>query len=152
MASGWTNKGKYKVLGWALRAETPPGHLYIVLCTSAHAPDADHSPFSGLTEIADGDGYTTGGYELHRDSTDFDTWTQTDGSDIAFVQLKDLTWVASGGAIPVSGDGARWAVLTDDNATLNSREVYAYFDLVSDRSVSSGQSLTLQDTELRLTE
>jgi hypothetical protein len=152
MASGWTNKGKYKVLGWALRNETPPTNLKMVLCTSAAAPTVDQDTFSGLTEITAGTGYTTGGYTLSLNSTDFDVWTQTNSTDIAFVQLKDITWTASGGSIPNSGNGARWAVLTDDNATLNSREVYAYFDLVSDRSVSDGQSLTLQDCELRLTE
>jgi len=35
---------------------------------------------------------------------------------------------------------------------LGSRLVYAYWDLISDRSVVDGQTLTLQNCELRLTE
>ena len=54
--------------------------------------------------------------------------------------------------IPISGSGARSAVFTDDNVTIGSREVENYWDLVSDRSVSDGQTLTLQDCELRINE
>ena len=75
-----------------------------------------------------------------------------DASDYALLQIKDVVWTASGGPIPASGNGARYAVLTDDNVTQGSREVYFYWDLVSDRSVSSGQTLTLQDMETRVTE
>ena len=150
--SGWTNKGKYKILGWALRGETPPTNLYVALVTSAVAPTADTNTKSELTEIANGNGYTTGGYQLTRNATDFDVWTEVDASDYALLQIKDVVWTASGGPIPASGNGARYAVLTDDNVTQGSREVYFYWDLVSDRSVSSGQTLTLQDMETRVTE
>jgi hypothetical protein len=150
--AGWTNKGKYKVLGWALRAETPPTNLYLALVTSATAPSADLNTLGQLTEIAAGNGYTTGGYQLTRNATDFDTWTETDASDLALVALKDIVWTASSGSIPASGGGARYAVLTDDNVTVGSREVYFYFDLVSDRTVSDGQTLTLQDCTIRATE
>jgi hypothetical protein len=61
-------------------------------------------------------------------------------------------WTASTGPLPASGGGARYAVLTDDNGTVSSREVLAYFDLVSDRVVSDGQTITLQDSELLLSE
>lgn len=150
--AGWTNKGKYKILGWALRGETPPTNLYVALVTSATAPSADLNTLSELTEIAAGNGYTTGGYQLSRNSTDFDVWTEDDANDRGLVQIKDIVWTASGGPIPASGSGARYAVLTDDNATIGSREVYIYWDLVSDRQVSDGQSLTLQDCETRINE
>lgn len=150
--AGWTNKGKYKVLGWALRGETPPTNLYMALVTSAVAPVADTNTLSQLTEIAAGNGYTSGGIQLARNSTDFDVWTEDDTNDRGFVQLKDLVWTASGGPLPGSGGGARYAVLTDDNVTVGSREVYMYFDLTSDRQVSDGQTLTLQDTEIRINE
>jgi hypothetical protein len=68
------------------------------------------------------------------------------------VQIKDLIWTATGGSLPTSGNGARWAVLTDANATVGNREVWKYWDLVSDRSVSVGQTLTLQNLEARITE
>ena len=105
-----------------------------------------------MTEIADTNGYTTGGYQLTPGSTDFDVLTEDDSNDRGLVQIKDVVWTASGGPIPASGAGARYAILTDDNATVANREVLAYFDLSSDRSVSDGQTLTVQNSELRLNE
>jgi hypothetical protein len=107
--------------------------------------------FRELTEIAAGNGYTAGGISLTKNSTDFDVLTEDDTGDLGKIQIKDLTWTASGGSLPGSGNGARWAVLTDDNATQGNRIVIAWWDLTSDRSVSVGQPLTLQDCELRLT-
>lgn len=150
MASGWTNKGKYSVLGWVWRADTEPTNYYMALFTSATTPDSDTDTKGQLTEIATGDGYTTGGYSLTAGATDWDTHTEDDTNDRAFVQNKDIVWTASGGPIPTSGNGARWACLTDDNVTQGSRLLLVYFDLTSDRSVSSGQTLTLQDCEYRI--
>lgn len=151
MASGITNRGKYKLLEWSLRNATRPTNFYVALCTSATSPTVDTNTLSELTEIAAGNGYTAGGTSLTPGATDFDTLTEDDSGDLGKIQIKDLTWTASGGALPASGNGARWAVLTDDNATQGSRIIVAWFDLVSDRSVSSGQPLTLQVCELRLT-
>lgn len=120
--------------------------------TSATAPAADTNTLSELTQIATGDGYTDGGYQLSRNSTDWDVWTEDDANDRGLIQLKDITWPASGGPIPASGSGARYAVLTDDNVTVGSREVYFYWDLMADRSVSDSQDLTLQNCELQLNE
>lgn len=150
--SGWTNKGKYRVLGWVYRADTEPTNLYMLLATSATAPNADTNTVSDLTQIATGNGYTDGGYQLTAGATDWDVHTEDDTNDRALVQMKDIVWTASGGPIPFSGSGARYAVLTDDNATIANREVFEYYDLVSDRSVSDGQTLTLQDCESRLNE
>ncbi len=149
MASGWTNKGAFQAFGMVFRNGTEPTAFFLGLVTSAVAPTADTNTFSELTEIAAGNGYTSGGISIARDATDFDVLTEDDTNDRAFVQIKDTVWTASGGSLPGSGSGARYAVLLDDNVTVGSREVYAYFDLVSDRSVSVGQSLTLQNCELR---
>lgn len=150
MANGMTNKGKYKLLGWAFRGTTIPTNFYLALVTSAVAPTVDINTLGELTEIADTQGYTEGGYQLTPGGTDFDVWTEDDENDRALVQLKDIAWTADGGNLPESGDGARYAVLTDDNVTVGSREVYDWWDLISDRTVSDGQSLTLQDAEIRL--
>ena len=149
---GMTNKGKYRLLGWAFRGDTIPTNFYVALVTSAVAPTEDTNTFTELTEIADTQGYTTGGYQLTPGSTDFDVHTEDDSGDRGLVQIKDIVWTASGGSIPASGDGARYAVLLDDNATVANREVLAYWDLTSDRSVSDGQTLTLQNCEIRLDE
>lgn len=147
----WTNKGKYHVLGVTFRNATEKTNYYVALVTSATAPTADTNTLSQLTEIANGNGYTTGGYQLTPNTTDFDTLTEDDSGDKGLVQIKDVAWTASGGTLPGSGSGARYAVLIDDNATVGSREVYAWWDLSSDRSVSSGQTLTLQNLELNIT-
>lgn len=153
MASGKTNKGKYRMLEHFYRRPTMPTNLFLALVTSAVAPVADTNTMAELTQIANGNGYnaTAGGFSLTPGATDFDVLTEDDANDRAFVQLKDIVWTASGGPIPASGAGARWAVLTDDNGTVASREIFDWFDLVSDRSVSDGQSLTLQDAEQRIT-
>lgn len=153
MASGWTNRGKYTLLRYYfLRLGTLPTNFYVALFTSAATPTADTNTFSELTEIAAGNGYTSGGYSLTPGATDFDTMTEDDSGDLAKTLVKDVVWTASGGSLPASGSGASWACLTDDNGTMGSRIIFAYFDLVSARTVSVGQPLTLQDIELRLTE
>ncbi len=150
--AGWTNKGKYSIMDEYFRNATEPTNFYVALVTSATAPTADTNTLSQLTEIAANNGYTTGGYQLARNGTDFDVLTENDTDDRGDMQIKDIVWTASGGPIPASGNGARYAVLTDDNVTVGSRLVLAWWDLTSDRSVSDGQTLTLQNCELRLTE
>lgn len=151
MASGWTNRGKYKMVDWVFRNSTEVTNFYVALCTSAATPAATTNTLSELTQIATGNGYTDGGYSLTPNSTDFDVLTEDDVGNMGKIQVKDVVWTASGGSIPSSGGGARWAVLTDDNVTVGSRIVIAWWDLVSDRTVTTGQTLTLQDCELRLT-
>ncbi len=150
--AGWTNRGKYLLLQEFFRNPTEFTNLYIALCTSATAPTADTNTFSELTEITAGNGYTAGGIALTRNGTDFDVLTEDDATDRAYVQLRDIVWTASGGNLPSAGSGARYAALTDDNVTQGSRQVIAWWDLTSDRTVSTGQTLTLQNAELRLNE
>ncbi len=150
--SGFTNRGKYMLLGWSLRGVTIPTNFYIILLTSASAPTQDSNLVSDHTQIALTNGYSDGGYSLTPNATDFDTWTEDDGADLGKILIKDVVWTASGGPIPASGNGARYAALTDDNVTVSAREIYAYWDLSSDRTVSDGQTLTLQDLELQLTQ
>jgi len=150
--AGWTNKGKMSILDAYFRNAGAPTKFFVALVTSATAPDADTNTLSDLTEIADGNGYTTGGYSLDKNATDFDVLNEDDTNDRGDIQIKDVAWTASGGNLPASGDGARYAVLLDDNGTVANREVLAFWDLSSDRTVSDGQSLTLQNLELRLTE
>ncbi len=146
---GISNRGKFNILRAIFRAQALPTNFFVALVTSAVAPTADTNVKSELTELANGNGYVTGGISLAKNSTDFDVLTEDDTNDRALVQIKDLVWTASGGSLPAAG-GARYAVLTDDNATQGSREVWAFWDLTSDRQVSVGQTLTLQDAEIRL--
>ena len=151
--AGMTNRGKKLLLDYYFRRQgTLPTNFYVALVTSAVAPGADTNLLSDLTQIAAGNGYSSGGYQLTPGITDFDVMTEDDANDKAILQIKNLVWTASGGAIPASGNGARYAVLTDDNATVNNRQVILFWDLVSDRSASNGTTLTLVDLEHDLTE
>lgn len=147
--AGWTNRGKYKVLGWAFRQETMETNLYVALVKST--PDADDNVMSDLTEIAAGNGYTSGGYQLTPNSTDFDTWTEVDASDKATLKIKDIAWTASGGSIPSDENDATYAVLTDDNGTVANREVYCYWN-ITDSTVKNGAILQLEDLEISIDE
>lgn len=149
---GWTNRGKFNTLGQKYRGVTRPLKYYVILFTSATTPDADTNVVADHTQIAVGNGYLDGGYELTPNDTDYDALTEDDGNDRALIQIKDIVWTASGGPIPLSGDGARWAGHTEDDAVKADREIEQYWDLVSDRSVSDGQTLTLQDCEIRINE
>lgn len=145
----FTNRGAFRILQSFFRATSTPTNLFIALVTSAVAPVVDTNTFSELTEVASGNGYTAGGISLSRNSTDFDVLTEDDTNDRAIIQLRDIVWTASGGNLPGSGSGARYAILTDDNGTQGSRDIINSWDLTSDRVVSSGQTLTLQNCELR---
>jgi len=149
----YTNRGKRRLFeGYYQNLAFPTANFFIALVTSATAPNPDINTFSELTEIGAGNGYTSGGGTegtVNRNATDFENLTENDTSDRVEIQIIDIVWTASGGPIPASGNPARWAVMLDDNGTVGSREVLAWWDLTEDRQVSSGQSLTLQDLELR---
>lgn len=147
--AGWTNRGKYKVLGWSLRQETMETNLYVALVKST--PDCDDNLMSDLTEIAAGNGYTAGGFQLTPNSTDFDTWTEDDSGDKGLVKIKNVYWTASGGPIPSDSNDATYAVLTDDNATVANREVYHYWN-ITDSTVLDGAILQLEDLEISIDE
>jgi hypothetical protein len=146
----WTNRGSYRALGIIGRAEAAPTQFNYMYFTDAVTPTVDTNTVSELIEIPAGNGYTSGGIPVARNATDFDTWTEDDGNNRALLQLKNLVSTASGGNLPASGSGARWGALVDNNGTIASREVWFVFDLVSNRIVSDGQPLTMQDLEIRI--
>ena len=150
MASLITNKGKAHLLA-KMRGVAAPTNYYVALITNAVVPDADTNTLGQLTEIAAGNGYTAGGYQLTPNASDFDSLVENDTDDRGELQVKDVAWTASGGSIPASGDPASFAVLTDDNATLANREVYVVLDLQGTRTVQDGYPLTLQNCEIRAT-
>lgn len=139
------------LLGVGFRAVAVETNYYIALLTSATAPTVDTNLMSDHTQIAVGNGYADGGFSLTPGVVDFDSLVEDDTNDMAELQVKDVVWTAAGGPIPASGGGARYAVITDDNVTVSAREIYAFWDLTTDRTVSDTQTLTLQDLELRLT-
>ena len=151
MASLVTNRGKYLILQGVFRNMGLPASFYMALADQTTTPTVDHNAFSEHTEVPAGNGYTSGGIALARNATDWDVLTEDDTNDRALVQAKDLVWTASGGNLPASGTGARWLDCLDDNVTIGSRQIFGSFDLASNRTVSDGQTLTIQNAEFRLT-
>lgn len=134
---------------WAVRGEINPTNFYIALVTSASIPTSATKTFSELTEIAAGNGYTQGGYELTPGVTDFNSIVVDDPNFFVDIGIKNIAWTASGGPIPASGDPARYWVMTTDSPILTSREIMLYGTLGADRVVTAGNSLTLIGTNIR---
>jgi hypothetical protein len=149
--AGFTNRGMKMMFDTFFRGAAAPANFYLALCTSATAPTADTNTLSDLTEITAGNGYTSGGQSVARNTTDFDTITENDASSRVELQLKDEAWTASGGIFPASGGGARYTVLLDDNATVGSRQVIFWWDNTASQFLSDTQTLTLINLEIRLT-
>ena len=145
--AGFTNKGKMRLLE-TLRGVALPGNFYVALCTSAATPTADFNTLSEMTQIGTSTGYSSGGLSVAKSAVGFTAIVEDDGNDDAELTIKDLVWTASGGTL----GAARWAVLTDDNSTEADRELWGYYDLGSDQSASSGQTLTLSGFLLKLAE
>jgi len=146
--AGFTNKGKAAMLDGYFRATGMPTVFYLALVTDTSLT-ADTNTKADITEVANGNGYTTGGISVARDGTDFDVLTEDDTNDRGLVQIKNQVWTASGGAIPASGSAIDHAILTDDNVTDASREIIVYWDLTGPHTVSDTQTFTLIDLEIR---
>lgn len=124
------------------------------------APGVDTNTLSELSEIAAGNGYTSGGVALSRDSSGFPTLTEDDTNNRADLVAANGVYTASGGPIPASGAGAAYEVITDDNVTVGNREVLQVSDLNgitghpmgTTHSVSAGQSFTVQSVTIRASE
>jgi hypothetical protein len=147
--AGITNRGKYKILASIFNAVALPTSFYAALVTTT--PTADTNIKSELTEAANGTGYTTGGLILAKNTTDFPTLTEDDTLDKATIKIKNLAWTASAGLLP-SNAGATHLILTDDNATQGSREVWAFWSLGAARQVSDTQQLQVNNAEIDITE
>ena len=150
--AGFTNKEKYRMLEQRFEGGTLEGSAFMcVLYTSTTAANPDFNTVGQMEEIAAGNGYTAYGQEI-TPATEFDSLTEDDANDRAYVQMTDQTWTASEGAIPASGGDAYYAGLTDKNATSASRELFYIWSLGADYAVSDTQELTLQDAEIRINE
>lgn len=144
----FTNRGAYLTLGLFTRGTSPATTFYVALVDASVAPTVDTNTLSELAEVPAGNGYTAGGMAVARNGTDFDVLTEDDTANKGFAQIKDLVWTASGGTLPGSGAGVRYAVLLTDEGTVANRQVIAWWDLGSNIIVSSSQTLTLQNLQL----
>jgi hypothetical protein len=110
------------------------------------APGPNTNVLTDLQEIAAGNGYSAGGKAVERNATvGFDTLTEDDTNNQAYIQLRNVEWTGSGGSIPASGGGIRYPVLVDDAAN-----VLLWWDIGTYDSVSSGQKFAIQDAEISM--
>ena len=159
MASGITDVGKRWILELAFQRTFngnvhDPNDITMRVALVTNTPGADTTLWSEMSEISATNGYVAGGAEIDRDATDFniskpDTDTESGSIAYGYVQLADVSWEADGGSI----GSPTYAVLVDNenNAVHANNNVIAWWDLGGARSVSDGQTLTLQDLEIRLT-
>lgn len=140
-----TNRGRWLMYQWVFRGVSLPTNFYAALITPLDIVTVDSTTMSEFTEIAAGNGYTAGGYSLARNTTDFKSNTENYILNQAELLIKDVAWTATGGPIPASSYGARFLVLTTDEATLGDRQIVAFWDLASDRSITVGQTLKFKD-------
>lgn len=109
----------------------------VALFTSSYTPsvstDQEYTFLSG--EVANGNGYTTGGNSLTSV-----TYTATGG--VGTFDAADVVWTASGGSIT-----ARYAVLYIDSVTSGTYDLIGYFVLdntPADVTATDGNTLTIQ--------
>jgi len=151
--AGFTNKAKAEMLLAFVRGAALPSSFYFVLVTSATAPNADTNILSDLTEIAAGNGYTSGGIQLAKNATSFPGSTpEDDTNNKGTLGIKSVPITASGGNIPASGNPARYAVITGPGSTIGSRKVYFWFDLGSNQTIADGTIKTFGGGKIELKE
>jgi hypothetical protein len=100
------------------------------LHTSAYTPNEDHAVKADLSgEVANGNGYTTGGYAFtntNNSLSDDDT-----GDKAIFDIAEDASW-------PASSITARYAILHDDTPTSPADPLVGLFDFGADKTTENG--------------
>lgn len=104
--------------------------LKVALCNTA--PTASNGLLGDLTEISNGNGYTTGGTGATISSS-----AQTSGT--YKLTLADVTFTASGGSI----GPFRYAVLYDATTTSPLKPLIGYWDYGSSITIASGSTFTV---------
>lgn len=141
-----TNRGKLRILQYALQARTQPADWKAILVTDT--PTEATNVLSDLTEVANGNGYTTGGIAIANTTSGWDVSSEDDTDNYAEIQMIDAVWTASGGDIPASGDNPRYIVVCNDEAD---PEVIAYHEVfATPQKILSGLSLTVADFFIRM--
>jgi hypothetical protein len=102
--------------------------LKVVLTNSA--PVAGNTVLANITQIANGNGYTTGGATATISAS-----SQTSGT--YKLVLADVSWTASGGSI----GPFQYAVLYNDTATND--ELIGYYDYGAAVTITTGNSFTV---------
>lgn len=158
--AGWTNRGKACLLGvffdrtGSAPKTAAPLTFYVALVTDATPPTVDANGIVDMSELANGNGYTSGGEQLLL-STGF-TLDQNDGSDLGSLICDNVAWTGSGAGL----SNIYYAVLLSDvhyttgatGAAAANRTALMWWDLGGPRTVAAGQTMTVNGAEVRITE
>lgn len=105
------------------------GHTFKVVLTNS-APIASNTILANITQIAAGNGYTTGGTAT--------TITTSTASGVAKATATDVVFTASGSMATF-----RYAVLYNDTPTSPADPLIAWFDYGSAVSLLTGETFTV---------
>ena len=103
----------------------------VVLTAAANAPVNTNTVLANLTEIADGNGYTSPGLTAGAAGAE-----QTAGT-LKFTLATDPVWTATGGSMAAF----RYAVLYNDSSASDS--LVGWWDYGSDLTLAVGETFTL---------
>lgn len=143
MANTWTDYGIERMLKIALHtAESQPTAAKVILLSSIPAAPVDVILATGVTEVANGNGYSTGGLSVSLNSTDLAHSDDT-GNNRQDITLADQQWTASGGSIAAAGAAL---VFTEGGTDY----VWAIFDFGGTVTATDGGTFTLTNCELRV--
>lgn len=140
-----TNDFKYDVFDNYLRGAAPESKFHVALVTNVPPVlDATIEKMGDLTEIAEGNGYTSGGIALNRDNVDFPVLTKDDAKNEVTFETRPFSWLAVGGLIPISGNPATHVVLTGDDPVVANRKVLFISDMGKDVVATEGTKIDVE--------
>lgn len=135
MADAIYNSFKKEIMDGTLDLDTDT--LYCLLVTSTYTPNIDtHSVRNDVTnEVANGNGYTTGGTEITSKAV-----TQDDTDDEGVFDGADVSWANS-------TITARGAVVYKSTGAITTDNLVCYFDFTADKSSNNGTFTVQWSTE-----
>jgi hypothetical protein len=109
------------------------GHTFKAVLTNTAPSQSNHDELADITQIANGNGYTTGGVTLSSV-----TWAETGaGTGIWQFSCADFSWTASGGSIP----DFRYVVIYSDTSTGD--KLLAFVDYGGTVQITNGNSFAV---------
>lgn len=149
-----TNRGSYRRNLSFFRGESTPTKFYVAYCTDGTPPTRATNTLGQLTQIATGNGYVNGGFELARSNVGWPTINEDDGDNVVELIMANQVLTADGGTIPSTGSPISYLVLTDDNETVANREVLAYWAYsggtyqISDGATLTSTGITIESVQI----
>lgn len=112
--------------------KTGTSHVFKVVLTNT-APVATNTVLANITQVASGNGYTTGG-----NTATFTSGAQTSGT-FKLICADPATWTASGGAMGTF----RYAVMYNDTPTSPADPLIGWWDYASAVPLQVGETFTV---------